>query len=74
MPVAARALFGDDALPDEVDRVPRELLVGEKLKHPYGIAPCFPGRLNRARSIQLGAHHTETPRIRYAVPTTDPAP
>ncbi len=37
-------------------------------KHPYGIAPCFPGRLKRAQSTQVGSHDTEILRIRYAVP------
>jgi len=37
-------------------------------KHPYGIAPCFPERLKRAQSTQIGSHDTEGPRIRYAVP------
>jgi len=47
--------------------------MGEKLKHPfkhpYGIASCFPQRLNRAQSTQIGSHDTEIPRIRYAVPS-----
>jgi len=37
-------------------------------KHPYGIAPCFPERLKRAQSTQIGTHDTVILRIRYAVP------
>ena len=39
-----------------------------KLKHPYGIAPCFPQGLKRTQSTQTGTPDTDFPRIRYAVP------